>query len=58
MGETILDLKPGDRFTVHGIPNMPVLTFHHIDGMYSYCTTDCGQVYYLKAWTPVVREGE
>lgn len=29
-------------------------TFHSIDGMYSYCTTDDGSVFHLKAWTPMV----
>ena len=27
--------------------------FHHLDGMYSYCTTDDGEVVHLCAWTPV-----
>jgi hypothetical protein len=29
------------------------LTFHHIDGMYSYCTTDTGKVVHVAAWTLV-----
>lgn len=29
------------------------LNFHHIDGAYSYCTDDEGNVYHLAAWTPV-----
>ena len=35
------------------------LEFEHIDGMYSYCTTDDGSVVHLSASTPVeiVREG-
>ena len=33
--------------------------FDHIDGMYSYCTDDEGNVIHLAAWTPVeiIREG-
>lgn len=27
--------------------------FYHIDGMYSYCTDDDGNVVHLKAWTDV-----
>lgn len=29
------------------------LNFHHIDGMYSYCTTDSGEVVHLAAWAEV-----
>lgn len=29
------------------------LMFHHLDGMYSYCTNDKGTVIYLAAWTEV-----
>jgi hypothetical protein len=29
------------------------LDFHHIDGMYSYCKTDDGEVVHLAAWTEV-----
>lgn len=27
--------------------------FSHIDGMYSYCTDDSGNVVHLRAWTEV-----
>ena len=30
-----------------------ILTFHHIDGMYSYCTDKDGNVVYLAAWAEV-----
>lgn len=29
------------------------LNFGHIDGMYSYCTTDDGEVVHLAAWAEV-----
>lgn len=30
-----------------------LINFHHIDGMYSYCTDMSGNVVHLKAWTDV-----
>ncbi len=39
-----------------------VLTFHHIDGMYSYCTIDNDKtgnpVVHLAAWTSLRKVGE
>lgn len=29
------------------------LNFHHVDGMYSYCTDDHGNIVHLPAWTEV-----
>ena len=29
------------------------ILFHHIDGMYSYCTNDQGQVVHIAAFTEV-----
>ena len=29
------------------------LNFSHVDGMYSYCTRDNGEVVHLAAWTEV-----
>ena len=29
------------------------LNFKHVDGMYSYCTRDNGEVVHLAAWTEV-----
>ncbi len=39
-----------------GAPEIEVeqeLNFSHIDGMYSYCTTDAGEVVHLVAWAEV-----
>jgi hypothetical protein len=33
--------------------NNKIFKFHHIDGMYSYCTDKDGNVVHLAAWTEV-----
>lgn len=40
----IWELKRGDRFTVPDLPNVPTLTFDHMDGMYCYAKTEDGQI--------------
>jgi len=35
------------------IQHVEELNFKHIDGMYSYCTRDNGDVLHLAAWTDV-----
>ena len=33
--------------------NETTLLFHHVDGMYSYCTDDNGHAVHLAAWADV-----
>jgi len=33
--------------------NYKEYNFHHLDGAYSYCKDDNGDVIHLAAWTPV-----
>ena len=48
------DLKKGDKFKVVGAEDCPVITFHHLDGMYSYNTIDLNDsVVNLRFDTPV-----
>ena len=46
----------GDIKVPPGAPEIKAeqeLNFSHIDGMYSYCTTDDGEVVHLVAWAKV-----
>lgn len=38
-------------FTEDGAADLA--TFHHIDGIYSYCTTSDGEAFHLSATTPM-----
>lgn len=41
------------RLVGHTLSSDMELNFHHIDGMYSYCTDDDGNVMHLAAWTEI-----
>lgn len=34
------------------------ITFHNLDGMYSYCETSTGEPVHLSVVTPLVKDGE
>ena len=36
-----------------GFNHSAALDFHHIDGMYSYCTDSTGKVHHIAAWADV-----
>jgi hypothetical protein len=44
------DVPRNTRVTM---PDVGEFTFHHIDGMYSYCTDDAGNVLHPVAWAEV-----
>lgn len=61
----LYECKKGDRFMLNEdhVPVPPahrpldeteVLTFDHIDGMYSYCKDHTGAIVHPAAWTEVV----
>jgi len=51
----LYDVPRNTRIKVEGIK----LLFHHIDGMYSFCTDDEGKVYHPAAWSEVeIKEEE
>lgn len=45
----LFELKKGDKIIVDGV----TVTFYHVDGMYSYCTLENGDVVHLSVLTPV-----
>lgn len=51
----IYELARGDRFTVPALPDVPVLTFDHMDGIYSYAVSDDGQVVNIKGYVECVK---
>ena len=53
----IWELKRGDKFTVPDLPDVPVLTFDHMDGMYCYAKTEDGQVVNIAGYADCVGVG-
>lgn len=50
----LYDLKHGAKIVNDGISDgSSFIIFDHIDGMYSYCTTEKGGVIHLSASTPL-----
>lgn len=52
----LYDVPRNSRIKVIGAPQITEgeeLNFRSIDGMYSYCTRDDGEVVHLAAWTEV-----
>lgn len=54
----IYDLDQGDWFQVAGDRDSPKIRFHHLDGMYSLCYTESGEIIHLVGFTPVQRAEE
>lgn len=62
----LCELKPGDKFYIksdnvrippasYPIERDSLLTFHNLDGMYSFCTDEFGTVVHPAVWTEVER---
>lgn len=50
----LYDVPRNTRIVVKDSDGNPYpLAFHHLDGMYSYCKDDAGNVVHLAAWTEV-----
>ena len=47
--DELVTVPPGAPGIQHG----EILKFHHIDGMYSYCQNEEGEVVHLPAWSEV-----
>jgi len=51
----LYELSKDSLFTIDDASDKAVLTFHHVDGMYSFCTDAQKEVVHIKAWTEVTR---
>jgi len=56
----LYELSRNDLFRIdqEGCEDMPPLKFDHVDGMYSVCYNEEGQIVHVAAWTPVVKVAE
>ena len=53
----LYELPKNSPIKIHLDPDrFEICTFHHIDGMYSYCTTSDGTVFHLSASIPMVKK--
>lgn len=51
----LYDIKKGSKIYAELSDGSDHLIFDHIDGMYSYCTTEKGGVIHLAAVTPLTK---
>ena len=49
----LYEIPKGSRIKEPCSDNSDYIIFHHLDGMYSYCTTEKGGVIHLSANLPV-----
>lgn len=49
----LYDVPPNTKIKLKCDGEESKLLFHHIDGMYSYCTNDKDEVVHIAAWTEV-----
>lgn len=50
----LYELPRNSQFRLTNCEKKEVFNFHHLDGMYSLCTTDKEQmIFHLAAWTKV-----
>lgn len=54
----LLDIPEGSKIMGECSDTGTFIIFHHLDGMYSYCTTEKGGVVHLSAYTPIEKDGE
>jgi hypothetical protein len=54
----LYDLEKGSKILVDLSDGSSYAIFDHLDGMYSYCTTEKGGVIHLSGGTPLKKSGD
>jgi hypothetical protein len=49
----LMDIPRGSKIYCTASDGSKYLTFNHLDGMYSHCTTEAGGTAHLGVWTPL-----
>ena len=49
----LYNVPKNTKIRIQGDEGNEIFTFHHIDGMYSYCTDSEKNVVHLQAWSDV-----
>lgn len=52
------DLPEGAKIICQTSDGSSFIIFHHVDGMYSYCKSEKGEVVHLNAGAPVKKKGK
>lgn len=56
MGLRLYDIPKESKIYCYASDGSSYVTFHHLDGMYSLCTSEKGSICHLRASTPLVPE--
>ena len=52
------EIPNGSKINCETTDGSKYITFNHLDGMYSHCTTEKGATVHLAGFTPLVEDGD